>query len=283
MDDRSWLVIGHGSVGSALVRRLVRAGADPVVYDPAPRVSVVGRDHRTSLEGETRRFDRAVSCVAPSAARSALHETRAVLGAGSLYMDWNTLAPEVKRDLAETAPCPLIDVALLDTLDEEAASPSIAISGAGAKEAVADLVGLGFHVDVVGAAAGDAALLKSARSIFMKTLEALVVEFEASVATLPGRDIVTASIERNLGPAFTDFARMLLETDRIHAPRRADELARAVDAHVRAGLHVPLATAAVEVLRDAGFAWQRPDAPPSGAGAPTLAAHLAHHLGDRRP
>ena len=54
-------------------------------------------------------------------------------------------------------------------------------------------------------AGGDAALLKYARSIFMKTLEALVVEFEAAIATLPGRDIVTASIERNLGPTLIEL------------------------------------------------------------------------------
>ena len=197
-------------------------------------------------------------------------------------MDWNTVAPGVKRSLAAAAPCAVVDVALLDTLDEESASPSLAISGSRAAEVAEALEALGFHVDVVGDAAGDAALLKYARSLFMKTLEALVVEFEAATASLPGRAIVTASIERNLGPRFMDFARMLLETDRVHAPRRADELASAVDAHVEAGLAVPLAAAAVEVLRDAARVWQEADAPPSDAGAPALAAYLARRLPERR-
>jgi 3-hydroxyisobutyrate dehydrogenase-like beta-hydroxyacid dehydrogenase len=278
----TWLVLGHGSVGSALVRRLDRAGMDPVVYDPSPRVAVVAREHLGSLVGVARTFDRVISCVAPTAASAALEDARPVLHPGTLYMDWNTVAPDVKRSLATAAPCPVIDVALLDTLDEESTSPSIAISGSHAGDALADLGGLGFHVDVVGEAAGDAALLKYARSLFMKTLEALIVEFEAAIATLPGRDVVTASIERNLGPTFMDFARMLIETDRIHAGRRADELAGAVRAHADAGLAVPLAAAAVEVLRDAARAWQEADAPPSGAGAPALAAYLASHLGDRR-
>ncbi len=283
MTTASWLVIGHGSVGSALVRRLVRAGIEPVVYDPSPRVPVVDREHLSSLLDATRTFDRVISCVAPPSAPTALEDARPVLRADTVYLDWNTVGPVVKRALAVAAPCPVVDVALLDTLDEEAASPSVAISGPRAPDIVPDLVGLGFHVDVVGDSAGDAALLKYARSIFMKTLEALVVEFESAVATLPGRVIVTASIERNLGPTFMDFARMLLETDRIHAARRADELAGAVTAHVDAGLSVPLATAAVGVLRAAATAWQEPDAPPIGARPDALVAFLADHLQGPRP
>ena len=110
----------------------------------------------------------------------------------------------------------------------------------------------------------------------------LVVEFEAAVSALPGRAIVTASIGRNLGPGFMDFARMLLETDRIHAARRADELAGAVSAHVEAGLSVPLATAAVGVLRAAATAWHHVVAPPIGASPDALAAFLADHLEDGR-
>jgi 3-hydroxyisobutyrate dehydrogenase-like beta-hydroxyacid dehydrogenase len=282
MASPSWLVIGHGSVGSALVRRLVRAGLEPVVYDPSPRVRVAGREHLTTLGGQARVFDRVISCVAPPAAPIALEDARPVLTSSTRYLDWNTIAPAAKQALAAAAPCPVIDVALLDTLDEESGSPSIAISGTHAAEVAPDLVDLGFHVDVVGEAAGDAALLKFARSIFMKTLEALVVEFEAATALLPGRAVVTASIERNLGPTFRDFARMLLETDRIHAARRADELGGAVDAHEDAGLSVPLASAAVKVLRDAAAAWQGPDAPPVGAGAAALATYLSGHLGARR-
>ena len=83
-------------------------------------------------------------------------------------------------------------------------------------------------VDVAGAECGDAALLKLARSLFMKSLEALVIEFEAAIAPLAGRDIVVGSIERNLGERFTAFSRMLIETDRIHAARRSRELEEAI-------------------------------------------------------
>ncbi len=131
---------------------------------------------------------------------------------------------------------------------------------------------------MVGPECGDAALLKFARSLFMKTLEALVVEFEAAIADLPGRDIVTASIERNVGARFVDFSRMLLETDRVHATRRSHELAEAIEVYGQAGRPVHLATAAVEVLRAASAAWAAPDAPSSDAGGRALARYLSVRL-----
>jgi 3-hydroxyisobutyrate dehydrogenase-like beta-hydroxyacid dehydrogenase len=196
----------------------------------------------------------------------------------TLYFDWNTLLPEAKRQIAMAAPCRVVDVALLDTLDEESARPSLAISGPNAAAAVPVLAELNFHIDVVGPNCGDAARLKLARSLFMKSLEALVVEFEAAVAPMAGREVIVASIERNLGARFTDFARMLLETDRIHATRRAVELEGAVEVYRQAGRSVRLASAAIDVLRAAAAAWRSPGAPAVDAGGRAFAQFLATRL-----
>ncbi len=272
-----WLLIGHGSVGSALARRLVRAGARPRVYDPAPRVAVDSADWLPIPIGPT--ADIAISCVVPSKALEALSAVRPLLGADTHYLDWNTLAPDVKQAIAGAAPCPVIDVALMDTLDDEAAAPSLAVSGPEADVVEVLLGGLGFRVEVVGTLCGDAARLKLARSLFMKSLEALVVEFEAALATVAGRAVVARSIEANLGQQFSAFSRMLIETDRIHAARRARELEDAIDAFrdSRVSLHLPRAS--LEVLRAAARAWQSPDAPPVGAESDALANFLSQRLG----
>ena len=277
-----WLVIGHGSVGSALVRRIVAAGARAAVYDPKPRVAVAGAEYLPSVAAGGRLFARAVSCVAPAAAVEALAAVRPLLGRATLYLDWNTLTPEAKRVIAAEAPCPVVDVALMDTLDSESAAPSLAISGPQAGDATPLLAALGFRVDIVGSECGDAALLKLARSLFMKSLEALVVEFEAAIAVLPGRDVVVASIERNLGERFTAFSRMLLETDRIHAARRSPELDEALSVYGGMGRSVHVATAAADVLRAAAAAWREPDAPEIGAGGAVLARFLAERLNPKR-
>jgi hypothetical protein len=171
------------------------------------------------------------------------------------------------------------DVALMDSLDDEAAHPSLAVSGPEADEAAGLLRGLGFRVEVVGGACGDAARLKLARSLFMKSLEALVLEFEAALAPVEGRAVVSRSIEANLGPHFTAFSRMLIETDRIHAGRRARELEEAILAFRESGVSLSLPLASLDVLRAAAGAWQAADAPPVGAPPHALAAFLSQRLG----
>lgn len=273
-----WLIVGHGSVGSALVRRIGRTGARPSVYDPAPRLPVDGADHLATLAPGEDAFDVVVSCVVPSAAMQALEAVQASLGPATLYFEWNTVAPEIKRAVAAAAPCVVVDVALMDTLDDEAASPSVAVSGPEAGRAAAMLLELGFHVDVAGAECGDAALLKLARSLFMKSLEALVIEFEAAIAPLAGRDLIVRSIERNLGERFTAFARMLIETDRIHAARRSRELQEAIEVFKGADRSLRVAEASVDVLRAAAEAWRTPEAPEERAGAKDFARFLANEL-----
>jgi 3-hydroxyisobutyrate dehydrogenase-like beta-hydroxyacid dehydrogenase len=270
-----WLIVGHGSVGSALARRMVRAGIRPWVFDPAPRVPVANGAHLTSLK-DAGVFDYAVSCVSPSAAMSAVEAARTALAPSALYLDWNTLPPDAKQRVAASAPAGVVvDVALMDTLDQEAESPSLAVSGPQAGRAVAVLRALGFTVDEVGDACGDAARLKLSRSLFMKGLEALVVEFRAAIAPFAGGEVVLASIERNVGVQFMSFARMLIETDRLHAARRANELAEAVAIFSGPDSPLPVARASVEVLRAAAQAWSSPDAPAPSASADVLTAYLS--------
>jgi len=268
-----WLVIGHGSVGSALVRRIAASGDEVKVYDPAPRLPLAAAD-RTTPGDSAGPFAVAVSCVVPAAAETALADVQPLLSRTTLYLEWNTVSPAVKQRIAEAAPCEVVDVALLDTLDSEAARPSLAVSGPRARDAAERLGGLDFAVDVVGARCGDAASLKLARSLFMKSLEALVVEFETTMATVEGRNVVARSIEGNLGPRFTAFARMLLETDRVHARRRTAELEDAVAAYKAHG-SVRISEAAIAVLRAAADAWDAPGAPAPGASGQDLARFLA--------
>jgi 3-hydroxyisobutyrate dehydrogenase-like beta-hydroxyacid dehydrogenase len=271
-----WLIVGHGSVGSALARRLAQRGIRPWIFDPAPRVPVV--DGELTDLADIDPFEYIVSCVIPTAALQAIQHVRAMIGPATLYLEWNTLAPDAKRAVAEKAPLSVVDVALLDTLDHEATHPSLAVSGPHAARAAGLLRSLDFLVEEVGPACGDAALLKLSRSLFMKCLEALVIEFYAAVAPLRGRSVVVASVERNLGDRFTAFSRMLIETDRIHAERRSAELEEAVAVFALQGRSLAVAKASVEVLQAAAAAWRRDGAPTDGAGADTLAMFLSSAL-----
>jgi hypothetical protein len=107
---------------------------------------------------------------------------------------------------------------------------------------------LGFHVDIAGPTLGDAALLKYARSIFMKSLESLSVEFAVLAAEVDRNGIVTRSLANNLGEQFMSFIDVLVTTNRVHGGRRAAELAEAVAVFEALGTTVRMAETAVSVL-----------------------------------
>jgi len=267
----SWLVVGHGSVGSFLAARLVAGGVNVSVFDPDPRVAIV---HGARI-GHPRdgRFDYVVSCVSPGAAGEVAALVAGSVDPAGIFFDWNTIAPAVKQRIRGDVGAAMIDVALLDSLDAAVERPSLAISGDRADEAAERLEGHGFRVAVAGEVVGQAATLKYLRSIFMKGLEAVVLEYASLASEVDGEPIVRASLRSNLGDTFVRFMDLLLATNRIHAERRSRELADAL-AVFGDGIKPRVSLAAVEVLRDAAEAWTGDAAPPVDADSGALANHL---------
>jgi 3-hydroxyisobutyrate dehydrogenase-like beta-hydroxyacid dehydrogenase len=258
-----WLIVGHGSVGAFLSERLAETGSRVSVLDPAPRLPVVSGTAVTAVE-----------CVPPDVAETVPATVAGALGAGGLFFDWNTVSPDVKRRIAAAVPAGAVDVALLDSVDGgNGRRPRLAVSGDGRERGRELLAGAGFDVVDAGPDVGQAASLKYLRSLFMKTLEALVLEFGALASGLDPDQIVRASVTNNLGPEFAAFMDLLVSTNRVHAARRANELDDAVASFAEAGTPPDLAQAAVGVLRRAAAAWQD-GAPPERAAPDELARHL---------
>jgi 3-hydroxyisobutyrate dehydrogenase-like beta-hydroxyacid dehydrogenase len=272
----SWLIVGHGSVGSFLVERLERTGAAASILDGNPRVPVTHGNVLSTLP-QIGTFSYVVSCVPPDAAEDVAPAAIAALRPGGLLFDWNTVAPAVKRRIGSASPA-VVDVALLDSLDGAPEHPTLAVSGPEGERSADVLRRLGFSVSVAGDQLGQAAALKYLRSIFMKSLEALTIEFAALASDLDHDDIVRDSIERNLGTQFVAFMDLLITTNRLHAERRSGELADAVATSAVEGVRLELAEAAVNVLRQAADAWTDSDAPPADADLGALTDHLRRTL-----
>ncbi len=269
-----WLVVGHGSVGSFVAARLGAAGAAVSVFDPAPRVAIAaGRaiDDPASFAGA---IDYVVSCVPPEVAESVPPLVRTALRPEGVLFDWNTVSPVVKRRIAAATPATTIDVALLDSLDGDVERPNLAVSGSSAEPAARILRAYGFQVVVAGDQVGEAASLKYLRSIFMKGLEALVLEYASLATDFEGEPIVRASLESNLGEKFVRFMDLLIATNRIHAERRSRELAGALDTFSTDGIRPAVAAASAEVLSRAAQAWGEDSAPPVDADVAALARYL---------
>jgi 3-hydroxyisobutyrate dehydrogenase-like beta-hydroxyacid dehydrogenase len=281
-ERKQWLVVGHGSVGSFVAGRLLARGERVAVFDPSPRVLPVLAD-LVDLPDIHDAVDYAVSCVPPTIAHTVPALLAGAVRSDGLLFDWNSTSPASKRTVESEMAVPTIDVALLDTLDEDRDQPRLAISGPAASRAVPLLVDQGFQISVVGDEVGEAASAKYLRSIFMKSLEALVLEYEALGSVLDRRNVVRESLGASLGEEFVEFMGVLLRTDRVHAHRRADELEDAVRTFREDGWPLTVPTAAVEVLRSAAEAWIAPGAPPAGATAGDLATHLERTLWHSTP
>ena len=263
-----WLVVGHGSVGSFIAERLATTGSTVAVLDPAPRLPIVVGTAVNVVEAGA--YDCVISCVPPDMAETVPAIVSVGLDAEGLFFDWNTVSPEVKRRIAAAVPVGTVDVALLDSVDGgNGRRPRLAVSGAAGGRGGELLAGAGFDVVDAGPDVGQAAALKYLRSVFMKTLEALVLEFSALAAELDPDEIVRSSLTNNLGTEFSSFMDLLVSTNRVHATRRANELADAVASFADEGTPPDLAAAAVGVLLQAAEAWEK-GAPAEGAAPDEL-------------
>ena len=222
--------------------------------------------------------DYAVSCVGHHAAGRVPELLADVLRPDGLLFDWNSVSPATKLQISDGVAADTVDVALLDSLDAVIERPNLAVSGPRAGDGSRILGEHGFAATVVGAEVGQAARLKYLRSVFMKGLEGLVLEYAALAAVLDPGGVIRASIEANLGTQAMEFLDLLLATDRVHAERRASELEDAVSTLAADGVDLVISPAVAHALRRAAAAWAEPAAPPPGSATDELALYLQRTL-----
>jgi 3-hydroxyisobutyrate dehydrogenase-like beta-hydroxyacid dehydrogenase len=279
-----WLIIGHGSVGGSLVKRLQARGGAPWVYDPKPRVAVPEADGAVRVtRGPVEGVDYVATCVPPAASAAAAQFVRDNVPGKPPVFDWTSALPATKREAASTVLGSWVDIALLDSLDKDDELALLAISGPEAAELKNTLERLAFEVVVVGPEVGQAAQTKLVRSLFMKGLEALLMEARSIATQLDASGTTWKSIERNLGRTFASFADLLVVTDATHAARRGAEIKEAVEFVRDQGFEPVIAAAAGEALSRLGDLWSSvgPEVTSSGPGPVLLRAVDAFSDGRR--
>jgi 3-hydroxyisobutyrate dehydrogenase-like beta-hydroxyacid dehydrogenase len=268
----SWLIVGHGTVGSVLSSRVLDAGGRVWIRDDEPRLGLPTESDLTPVTAMDRLSPSYVAICVPAQATAVVSGyLRSRVEGHPLIYDWTSASPSAKIGNAALMADTWIDVALLDSLDRAVDRPLLAISGARGPEAAAVLRRLGFDVAVAGDCVGQAAGVKLTRSLFMKSLEALVVEFRAVAAGFDPGGAAWLSIERSLGPVFAEFADVLVTSDAAHAGRRTQELRQALSLAADQGYSTVVAEAASEVLARLAALWSA-HRPTAGAPVPELLA-----------
>jgi len=244
-------VIGLGEAGSAIATDLVEAGAavrgwDPV--SPSPdQVEAAGDAAEAAAETEV-----VISANSAVVAREVAESVASALRPGQVYADLNTAAPGLKRELAEALAgtgALFADVALIGPVPGRGLRTPALVSGPGAAEFAAILGPLGMPVMDVGPEPGAAAARKLARSVFAKGLAAAIGEALAAAERLGFEDWLYADLERTLEGADGALLRRLIESSRLHAGRRVEEMAAAVSMLRDAGVEPRIASASEEWLR----------------------------------
>ena len=167
-------------------------------------------------------------------ADQALEAARAVAQAiesGALYFDFNSVAPQTKREAAEMihqAGGVYVDAAIMAPVQPKALDVPLLISGPGSAAGQRALIELGFSPRVIEGPVGQASTIKMLRSVIVKGIEALTAECFLAAEAEGVADEVARSLDSSEGNKnWSERARYNLERIEAHGLRRAAEMEEA--------------------------------------------------------
>jgi 3-hydroxyisobutyrate dehydrogenase-like beta-hydroxyacid dehydrogenase len=210
-----------------------------------------GPDARSALGA----VDLTLALVTADQALAAAREYAALLPAGTLWLDMNSVSPDTKRAAAEAVEASggrYVDAAVMAPVDSELTVP-VLLAGQHAEAAATALGALGFgNVRTVGAEVGRAAAIKMIRSVLVKGIEALSYECAAAAEAAGVTDEVLASLDasdkrRTWADQFA-YNRGRMEQ---HGARRAVEMEESAKTLQGLGIEPVMTRGTVEVQRRA--------------------------------
>ena len=256
-------VIGLGEAGSAIAADLVSAGATVRGWDPVA-APPDGVETAQDAAGAANGADLVLSANSAAVALEVAESVLAALRPDELYADLNTAAPAVKREVAGRVgdrAALFADVALIGPVAGRGLATPALVSGSGAESFAATLGPLGMPVTVIGDQPGEAAARKLARSVFAKGLAAAVGEALAVAERLGFEEWLHADLEGTLEAADGALLQRLIEGSRVHAGRRAEEMAAATAMLEEPGSTPRIARASEDWLRSLARAAETGAAP----------------------
>jgi 3-hydroxyisobutyrate dehydrogenase-like beta-hydroxyacid dehydrogenase len=229
-------IIGFGEAGQHIGRGLVAEGEVQVsAYDPRhSERQVIEAAHTggvnleqtdaAALEGAGLVF----SLVTASSAVDAARASARWLKRGQVYIDFNSVSPMTKRTVAEAiAPssADFVEAAIMAPVPGPDHKVHVLASAPNAKAVAARLNAIGMKVEVAGERVGDASLSKMLRSIFIKGIEALMLESLVAARHAGIEERILDSVQKTLpGIDWRKLAAYNLERTVAHGKRRAAEM-----------------------------------------------------------
>jgi 3-hydroxyisobutyrate dehydrogenase-like beta-hydroxyacid dehydrogenase len=255
-------LVGYGEVGKILCRALREKGLawvgawDVLFLDAVhgPAMKARARDDRVeaceSLAALLARSDIVISAVTAANALEVAVEAAPSARAGAFFLDLNSASPMTKAKAAkliDSAGAYYVEAAVMTPVPPYGIRAPMLLGGERAAELAEKLKPLGFDMTVVSEKIGVASAIKLCRSVFIKGLEAIVVESY----TLARRHGVEQQLLASLARTFPEIdwekqGSYLFSRVAEHGRRRAEEMREAANTVREAGLDPWMSAAAAE-------------------------------------
>jgi 3-hydroxyisobutyrate dehydrogenase-like beta-hydroxyacid dehydrogenase len=251
--------IGYGEVGQLFSRELlakpgVRIAAYDILFDDperGPGLRQRASENGVAAAGSTaeacRGADIVISAVTADSAVRAAGQAAAHLGPSQTYVDLNSISPATKRKVAEQVcrgGANFVEFAVMAPVSGPGIAVPILSGGATAREVSARLNELGMNIKPVSTEIGTASASKLCRSIVIKGMEALMVDFTLASERAGVMPAVLESLKASYpGMDWENVAKVMLSRVQRHGIRRAAEMREASRMITELGLDGSLASA----------------------------------------
>lgn len=240
-------ILGLGEAGQVFSKALAAHGWDVYGFDPADVATPESITRAQSIASAVRGADLVLSLTTAKFAVSAAAEAGPELAPQVLYIDLNAASPTVKRTVAETigSRANVVDAAVLGSVMKFGPAVELLLAGPQADEAARFLAEIGATPEVVGAEIGAASERKLLRSVFVKSLAALIAETMDAGRASGHEEWLRTEMARWLSDGDTTIER-LDHTTRLHALRRSLEVQDSLTVLSELGVTSSLARGALE-------------------------------------
>ena len=254
-------LLGYGEVGTILAHGLREKGVgwvgawDLLFRDPAEapamkhRASEHGVEACGSIEDLLARAGIVISAVTAANALDAAREAAASIRPRSFFLDLNSASPSTKSEAAkliDARGAHYVEAGVMASVPPYGLRVPMLLGGRQAHALADRLVPLGFDVTVVDERIGVASAIKMCRSVFIKGLEAIVVDSYTTARRYGVEKQVLASLAETY-PEFDweEQGSYLFSRVAKHGKRRAEEMREAAVTVREAGFEpwMPAATA----------------------------------------
>lgn len=279
--DFQLLVAGYGAAGRAYAAGFRQAGAEVTAVDPFANDEVqkeaqtLGISLLNKLPGDLGSFD-LVIILSPAAASLDIIRQLADRPGVCPVLDLTSSAPNAMQQASAMIGERLIDGTVLGAVGLGGLATPMVFSGTHANKAAAILREFGCCIACIDGKPGTASTLKLLRSLFMKSLEALVVETQLAAAALGQTEGLRIALADLAEVDMPELLAEMLRTHPKHAGRRTYEIEAAASLMREAGFTSFILPATSQLFSRTAAAGPGPDDSPEAA-LRWLNIHFNHH------